>query len=89
MVEGEQEVMIVRQVGRQLDLDLLVEIRRLAVVRDGRVGVVRELWAAGFTHDALDRCGGSPGKEGMIQLRTRRCKAFRGKILQGILPVTL
>ena len=40
MIKAEQNVMKLSQVGRQLQLDLLVKVRALIVVGDGRVNFV-------------------------------------------------
>ena len=43
MVECEEDVVMFSQVGRKLDLDLLVEVRSLVVIRHSRENLVQKL----------------------------------------------
>lgn len=55
MVEGEEEMVGVGQLGREFDLDLLVEVRGLVVVGDRRVGLPGQLWTVRLPKDCLQQ----------------------------------
>lgn len=55
VVEGEEEMVGVGQLGREFDLDLLVEVRGLVVVGDRRVGLPGQLWTVRLPKDCLQQ----------------------------------
>ena len=54
MVEAEEDVVVLPKVRRQLDLDLLVEVRALVVVGDSGVHLAGELRAGRLAEDVFE-----------------------------------
>lgn len=55
MVEGEEEMMGIGQLGGEFDLDLLVEVGGLVVVGDRCVGLPGQLWTVRLPKDRLQQ----------------------------------